>query len=148
LANTLSVFTPDRREGLPLSSFIFVRAGGIQLSEGMRIIDKSTATHQDTCKLLRVTPSSELLYSIVGVLHDFDGVLTSLANTLFANTSSGGASSKVIGDISQQVLQSNIAGFVNILQLDFENDRMTILSPCPGALPSNILLVGSIKWVE
>lgn len=151
--STLSVLSPERREGLPLSSFLFLRAGGIQLTEGMRIIDRTTASHQDTCKLIKVLPSSDLLYSVVAVLHDPDGLLSSLSANLTSLPGSAGAGAnagagKTFAEVSQQILASNIAGFVNILQLDFEHDRMTILSPCPGALPSNILLVGSIKWVE
>lgn len=48
----------------------------------------------------------------------------------------------------QSLLGANVAGFLSIVQLDPDSDRLTVLSPSPGALPSNYLLVGSIKWVE
>lgn len=132
--NTM-LYAPERREGLQLSSFTFLRVGGVQLTEGMKIIDQRSA-HQESCKLVRVDPTTELVYSVVAVLHesavneDKDGNVT------------------LVGDVPQHLLRSNVAGFVSIVQIAPEKDRMTILSPCPGALPSSYLLVGSVKWIE
>lgn len=135
LSNT-PLFSPERKEGLPISSFNFLRAGGIQLSEGMRTIEK--VAKQDDCKLMRIAPSVDLVYSVVAVLHAFDPDCPP----------EGLDAANKAGDTSQALLQNNIAGFISILHMDLDNDRMTILSPCQGALPSHNLLVGSIKWIE
>jgi hypothetical protein len=147
--NNVLTFSPERKENLPISAFTFLRIGGIQLSEGMKVIEKTSSSHQDSCKLMKIVPTSDLAFSIVGVLHHLD---TYQYNPSGGSSSGGGgnASNYYIknGEISQELLESNISGFISIVQMDLENDRMTILSPCPGALPSTLLLVGSIKWVE
>lgn len=120
-----------------MSTFNFLRAGGIQLSEGMRTIEK--VAKQDDNRLVRVAPTSDLTYSVAAVLHDID------PDHVVSEESEGSAKG---GDASALLLQSNVAGFISILQVDVENDRMTILSPCQGALPTHHLLVGSIKWLE
>lgn len=105
----------------------------------MKVIEKSA--HQDACKLIKIIPTSELAYSVVAVLNQLDAL------DPYQSLQQQQQLAKV-GEVSQQLLESNVAGFINIVQMDLENDRMTILSPCPGALPSYYLLVGSIKWVE
>lgn len=96
-----------------------MRAGGLQLSEGMRLIGAAV----DTQSLTSVSASHDLEGSILAVLHPLGD-----------------------GDKDGNLLQSNVAGFVCVVQVDIEQDSMMLLSPCPGALPSNVLLVGSLKW--
>mmetsp|Transcript_19389 Transcript_19389/g.32414 ORF Transcript_19389/g.32414 Transcript_19389/m.32414 type:complete len:398 (-) Transcript_19389:568-1761(-) len=67
---TTSTFSPERRENIPLNSFTFLRVGGIQLSEGMKVVGESS--HQDAFKLAKITPTQELAYSVVAVLHNLD----------------------------------------------------------------------------
>eukprot|EP01038_Epipyxis_sp_PR26KG_P007434 gene7434-10130_t len=139
--STLSIsFSPERRENVTISSFIFLKLGGIQLTQGMRLIGDTS--NQDTSKLIRIQPSTDLDYSVIGVLHNPNNGFGDLDKSI-SNDSSLKSS-----EISQNILASNIAGFVSIVQVDIDNDRMTILCPCPGSLPSNYLLVGGIKWVE
>lgn len=139
-ALSTTVFSPERRESVPLSSFTFLRVGGIQLSEGMKVFGQSS--HQDAFKLAKIVPSQELAYSVVAVLHplDWDN----------GNRESGKAApvDSKTGEVSQSLLGCNVAGFVSIVQVDVERGVMTLLCPCPGALPSSYLLVGSIKWME
>jgi hypothetical protein len=52
------------------------------------------------------------------------------------------------GEVSQELLKSNVAGYVTILDITPSENRMNILSPSPGALPSKYLLIGSVKWME
>ena len=81
-----------------------------------------------------MSPTQELEGSMLAVLHSID-----------ADAADATKAGK--GQQSQQQLQlSNVAGFVCVVQMDVEQDTMIVLSPCPGALPSNVLLVGSLKW--
>ena len=126
-------FAPERREAIPISAFKFLRYGGLQLSEGMRAYESSG--NQDVNKVIKITPTPDLVHSVVALIHTPDESLI--------NSSKGGGV-----EVSQDFINCNVAGFITILQLDFDNDRMTILSPCPGALPTYNLLVGNIKWTE
>mmetsp|Transcript_8265 Transcript_8265/g.18502 ORF Transcript_8265/g.18502 Transcript_8265/m.18502 type:complete len:339 (+) Transcript_8265:519-1535(+) len=139
LTNTL--FSPERRESVPLSSFTFLRVGGIQLSEGMKVFGDSS--HQNSFKLAKIAPSQELAYSVVAVLHDLDWEAEG-GNAPTAPR----AGISAAGEVNQNLLSCNVAGFVSIVQIDLERDVMTLLCPCPGSLPSSYLLVGSIKWME
>jgi len=51
-------------------------------------------------------------------------------------------------DSPDTVLDSNIAGFLYVQEVDVQANRMTVLSPCPGALPGNFMLMGNVKWLE
>lgn len=126
-------FSPERRESVPLSAFTFLRVGGVQISEGM----KAFGTKEDPLKLTRITPTKELAFCVVAVLHMGDSAVTA-----------GSASIPPGGEVPQSLLQCNVAGFVSIVQVDTERGVMTLLCPCPGALPSSFLLVGSVKWME
>eukprot|EP01041_Mallomonas_annulata_P001478 gene1477-2841_t len=129
------LLSPCRTE-IRLSSVRILRAGGVQLSEAMLPIGQSLSSVQEPHKLLSVTPSSELLHSVLAVLHppvDDD------------TAEVGGGSNQ---DIPQELLKSNSAGFLYVVELDLESDSMVVLLPCPGSLPSKFLLMGSLKWVE
>jgi len=39
-------------------------------------------------------------------------------------------------------------GFIYVTEVDTAKHKMTVLSPCPGRLPNQYLLVGSFKWME
>jgi polyribonucleotide 5'-hydroxyl-kinase len=49
---------------------------------------------------------------------------------------------------SRLLLQSNILGFVYISEVDDVKRKMVILSPTPGKLPPNFMLMGSLKWMD
>ena len=100
----------------------------------MKLIGE-TSNQLENVKLTRVQVSNDLVHCILAVLHAGEEEETALS---FENNS----------DIPQHLLNSNIAGFLWVVQLDIERDIMTVLAPCPGAFPSKYLLVGSIKWVE
>jgi len=72
-------------------------------------------------RLLKVTPSSEILHSVLGVSH--------------ART-------------QEAVLETNLAGFVYVTEVNLEKRKVTLLAPCPGPLPGKYVLVGSLKWYE
>ena len=126
-------YSPERREAVPLSSFTFLRVGGIQLTEGMQVFGR--VTQQDSFRLTKITPTKDLAYSVVAVLHT-------------DSSSTAGGKAGASGEVPQSMLQCNIAGFVSIVQVDVERGVMTLLCPCPGPLPSSYLLVGAVKWME
>ncbi|KAF0429404.1 Clp1-domain-containing protein [Gigaspora margarita] len=48
----------------------------------------------------------------------------------------------------QTLLESNIIGFIYVSEVDTVRQKMTILTPCPGRLPKQYLIMGSYKWME
>ncbi|KAG1054862.1 hypothetical protein G6F43_003150 [Rhizopus delemar] len=47
-----------------------------------------------------------------------------------------------------RLLESNVVGFIYISDVNEEKRKLTILSPSPGRLPKQHLLMGSFKWME
>ncbi|KAF5749022.1 hypothetical protein HS088_TW04G00983 [Tripterygium wilfordii] len=47
-----------------------------------------------------------------------------------------------------QILSSNVAGFIYVTDIDMQRRKLTYLSPAAGALPSKYLIVGSLTWTE
>lgn len=135
IQSLLPTLSPSRLS-LKLSTIRLYRAGGVQLSEGMRLIGE-TASAQDNTQLVRIPSTPDLVNSIVAVLHPPD-----------EGTGTDDATKSQVSGISSGLNTSNAAGFVSIVSVDIENDTLTVLSPCPGMLPSKHLLVGSLKWVE
>jgi polyribonucleotide 5'-hydroxyl-kinase len=124
---------------MKLSSLKFYRAGGLQLSEGMRLIGEKVSAQENT-QLVRISPSPDILNSIVAVLHPVEDETGGDVDTV-------SSSSRPV-DTPAALSQCNVAGFLWIVQLDTEADSLTVLSPCPGVLPSKHVVVGSLKWVE
>ena len=116
-----------------------MRAGGLELSEGMKLIGESSENAD--IKLTRALASNDLVNCILAVLHAGDD---SEEDTSVLDPAAAAGSI----DVPQHLLHSNVAGFVWVVQIDIDRDVLTVLSPCPGALPSKYLLLGSIKWVE
>lgn len=48
----------------------------------------------------------------------------------------------------EQLLSSNVAGFIYVTDIDVPRKIMSYVAPCPGPLPNNLLLTGSLPWVE
>eukprot|EP01114_Cavostelium_apophysatum_P001760 TRINITY_DN11535_c0_g1_i1.p1 TRINITY_DN11535_c0_g1~~TRINITY_DN11535_c0_g1_i1.p1 ORF type:complete len:477 (-),score=26.17 TRINITY_DN11535_c0_g1_i1:159-1460(-) len=72
-------------------------------------------------RLIEVIPSTEILNSILSVSH---------------------------AKSADTVISSNLAGFVYVSDVSFEKQKITLLSPCPGPLPSRFLVMGNIQWLE
>eukprot|EP00268_Persea_americana_P017422 TRINITY_DN1838_c0_g2_i4.p2 TRINITY_DN1838_c0_g2~~TRINITY_DN1838_c0_g2_i4.p2 ORF type:complete len:202 (-),score=44.55 TRINITY_DN1838_c0_g2_i4:266-871(-) len=47
-----------------------------------------------------------------------------------------------------QIISSNVAGFIYITDIDIQRKKITYLAPCPGELPSRYLIEGSLTWLE
>jgi len=46
------------------------------------------------------------------------------------------------------ILESNIAGFLYVQEINFIKSTITFLAPCPGPLPGKYLIMSTIKWLE
>ncbi|KAI9473421.1 MAG: Pre-mRNA cleavage complex II protein Clp1-domain-containing protein [Benjaminiella poitrasii] len=47
-----------------------------------------------------------------------------------------------------KLLESNVAGFIYVSDVDEQKRKITVLSPSPGRLPKKHFLMGSFKWME
>ncbi|XP_010242351.1 PREDICTED: protein CLP1 homolog isoform X2 [Nelumbo nucifera] len=47
-----------------------------------------------------------------------------------------------------QIISSNVAGFIYITDIDIQRKKITYLAPSAGELPSRFLIVGSLTWLE
>jgi polyribonucleotide 5'-hydroxyl-kinase len=135
-------FRPHRLE-LSLSGCTFLSAGGVRLSDSMRPL--GTGQEEEKAagagaggagRLLPVPPSADLEHAMLAVLHP-PPLLAEHSKEHSKEDSEGGG-----------YMNSNIAGFVYVVKLEPELNTVTVLSPCPGKLPSTTFLLGSIKWVE
>ncbi|KAH7651190.1 polyribonucleotide 5'-hydroxyl-kinase protein [Dioscorea alata] len=48
----------------------------------------------------------------------------------------------------EQIISSNVAGFIFITDIDIQRKKLTYLAPCGGDLPSKLLIVGTLTWLE
>ncbi|KAK6802679.1 hypothetical protein RDI58_000462 [Solanum bulbocastanum] len=47
-----------------------------------------------------------------------------------------------------QIISSNVAGFIYVTDIDLNRKKITYLAPCAGELPSKNLIVGTLTWIE
>nr|XP_016513218.1 PREDICTED: protein CLP1 homolog isoform X3 [Nicotiana tabacum] len=47
-----------------------------------------------------------------------------------------------------QIISSNVAGFIYVTDVDMHRKKITYLAPCAGELPSKYLIVGTLTWIE
>lgn len=126
------MYQPERIEGLDISDYTFMQFRGIQISDGMRMVGDK-ASPEDAYKPTRINRiNSDLEKTVLAVLH----------------APSQDDSLQGMGELSMQFLQSNVAGFVYVVKIHQDTNRMDVLSPCPGQLPTRYLLVGNLKWME
>lgn len=45
-----------------------------------------------------------------------------------------------------ELLSSNVAGFLYITNIDSSENTISYLAPCPGNLPGKFLITGSLKF--
>eukprot|EP00249_Psilotum_nudum_P015885 c25571_g1_i1 orf=629-1477(+) len=48
----------------------------------------------------------------------------------------------------EHLLQSNVAGFIYVTDVDMQRKKVAYVAPCPGPLPNNLLIAGTLSWVE
>lgn len=48
----------------------------------------------------------------------------------------------------EEIISSNVAGFIYITDVDVQRKKITYLAPSAGELPSRILILGTLAWLE
>jgi polyribonucleotide 5'-hydroxyl-kinase len=46
------------------------------------------------------------------------------------------------------LIETNVAGFIYVSEVDEKKKRLTVLAPNPGKLPKKYLWLGTLRWVE
>jgi polyribonucleotide 5'-hydroxyl-kinase len=98
---------------------VFRVGGGPRAPASALPLGAEPAAHPLRCA--PVTPSQELLHSVLAVSH---------------------------AATPAELLTANVAGFIYITDVDTTSRRVTYLSPCAGPLPGKHLMLGQIKWYE
>lgn len=52
------------------------------------------------------------------------------------------------GDQDEDIILSNVAGFLCVTNIDNERNTMTVLSPQPRPLPKSVLLLSDVQFVD
>uniref|UniRef100_A0A0E0JXC3 Protein CLP1 homolog n=1 Tax=Oryza punctata TaxID=4537 RepID=A0A0E0JXC3_ORYPU len=47
-----------------------------------------------------------------------------------------------------EIVSSNVAGFIHVTDVDIQRKKLTYIAPCPGDLPSKLLIASSLTWYE
>ncbi|KAM7268876.1 hypothetical protein ACFE04_011042 [Oxalis oulophora] len=48
----------------------------------------------------------------------------------------------------EEIISSNVAGFIYVTDIDIQRKRITYLAPSAGELPSKYLIMGTLTWIE
>ncbi|KAL2915818.1 Cleavage polyadenylation factor subunit clp1 [Polyrhizophydium stewartii] len=91
-------------------------------------------------KFVKVEPGDILLHSVLAVSHAL----------LPGAPDASGTPTKIYtpDEESQVLLESNVAGFIYISEVEDYKRKMTVLSPTPGRLPKTFLIMGALKWMD
>ncbi|KAI8851917.1 Pre-mRNA cleavage complex II protein Clp1-domain-containing protein [Chytridium lagenaria] len=90
-------------------------------------------------RVVKVEAGDILLNSVLAV---------SNADRLDALPSIGSAPALTPEQETSMILDSALAGFVYVSEVDDAKHKATILTPNPGRLPKKYMIMGSLKWVE
>ena len=123
-------YTPSLIE-LPLSTLTIYQLSNISLSSSMLPVSSKQSTDPIQCTLL--PPSS---------------LTTSFQQTLLAVCHPSAVEKYKASGIARDLYLSGVAGFVVVEKVDLERERVGVLCPCGGKLPSDVLLVGDVSWLE
>jgi polyribonucleotide 5'-hydroxyl-kinase len=129
-----AALTPSVLE-LRFEEVVLCRVGGEKLSDGLLPVGQVAML--GPLQVTRIQPTAALTHSILAVCHP----LLRADGTVLGQTGEE-------DELGHELVDSNVAGFIFITDVDMERKRLVMLSPCPGSLPSKYLLWGDIKWVE
>jgi polyribonucleotide 5'-hydroxyl-kinase len=119
---------------LSLSKLIFLRTNNIQIASELMPISSAQAKHQEKVRLSVVRPTGDLCSQIVAVLH----VPTVEIDSTDINIPLG-------------LINSNVGGFMHIIDIDVDADIITCLTPCPTSietLPSKYVVTGNVNYSD
>jgi polyribonucleotide 5'-hydroxyl-kinase len=125
-SSLMNQFTPTRLE-IPFADLTLYKLSSVSLSSSMLPVSAKQAT--DPVQLTAVQISSALHHCILAVCHPH-------AAEKFR--SSGEA---------RDLYLSGISGVVSVEKVNMDREIISLLSP-GGSLPSTVLLVGDITWME
>jgi len=114
---------------LSFANIRIYKLSSVSLTASMLPIAAKQTTDPIQLNLLTsISPS--LTHSLVAVCHP---------NAVEAFDKSGNAADLYL---------SGVAGFLAIEKVNMEKDVLTVLSPCSGSLPSSVLILGDVSWME
>mmetsp|Transcript_13309 Transcript_13309/g.22894 ORF Transcript_13309/g.22894 Transcript_13309/m.22894 type:complete len:336 (+) Transcript_13309:365-1372(+) len=105
---------------LGFNSVSIYRAGGGPVAPTSALPIGATSL-VDPTRLVEIQPSRDLVHSVLAVSH---------------------------APSPDFLLDSNIAGFIYVSDVDVEKQKITCVAPSPGPLPSRYLIAGSLKWLD
>lgn len=120
-------YTPALLE-LSFDSLRLMKLSSVSLSASMLPVSSKQAT--DSVQLTSVEFGPKLKHVILAVCHP---------TAVDAYEKSGKASDLYLAGVS---------GFVAVERIDMDREIVSLLSPASGEMPSNILLLGDITWME
>jgi len=120
-------YTPTLLE-LPFSSLTVLKLSSVNLSTSMMPVGQGQST--DPVALHPVDITESIKYAVLAVCHP--SAVKSYEQTRNA----------------RDLYLSTVAGFVVVEKVDVERKVVGLLSPCAGDMPSSILILGDVNWVE
>jgi polyribonucleotide 5'-hydroxyl-kinase len=123
-------FTPSLLE-VSFSEIKMHKLSNISLSASMLPVSAKQST--DPIQLVDI-PSSD--------------ITTKLQQSILAVCHPSAVAKYEESGIARDLYLSGVAGFVAVEKVDVNNERLSLLSPCVGSLPSCHLLVGDVSWME
>lgn len=103
-----------------ISSFTFLKIGAPQVPITALPIGHE-ATRDSSLKVIKVVPSaSDIMHSVLAIS---------------------------FSENEDDVLQSNVAGFIYVEKID-EKKKLSCLTPTLTKIPSKLLIVGGLKWLD
>jgi polyribonucleotide 5'-hydroxyl-kinase len=130
--NTSPILTHQYRPvllELPFSNLRLFKLSTVSLSASMLPIAAKQTT--DPIQLNEITAlSPSLTHALLAVCHP---------NAVQAFDKSGDAS---------DLYSSGVAGFIAVERVNMDKDILSVLSPCSGSLPSQVMIMGDVTWME
>ncbi|KAK6098749.1 Cleavage polyadenylation factor subunit clp1 [Batrachochytrium dendrobatidis] len=124
---------------VPFSEVVVRRVGEGILAPSSALPLGTERKQQDT-KYVKVEPGDILLHSILALSQaPLPGVVgpSGLPTKIYTPE-----------EESQTLLESNVAGFIYISEVEDERRKMTVLAPSPGKIPKQFLIMGTLKWMD
>jgi polyribonucleotide 5'-hydroxyl-kinase len=113
---------------LPFDNVTIYKFSSMSLAASMLPVAAAQTT--EPVQLVPVEITAQLQHALLAVCHP---------QAVAAYQESGRA---------RDLYEAGVAGFCAVERVLMDSDMLHLLSPCAGSLPSNVLLVGDITWME